>query len=134
MNYMNSNCAVACCPPQQEKQEKIYMVERLNMIKDEKNLELRQKFGLEDDAPPRTAEDFLKRIADGQYKLREGTAWLTSFYDRVMWRDPKKELDQEGYNAAYEELEDAFENTMDEVVVLPEVDGLAALNEFKALN
>jgi hypothetical protein len=110
------------------------MVERLNMLKDEKTNDLRQKFGLEDDAPPHTAEDFLKRIADGQYKLREKTSWLTSFVDRVMWRDPSKEVDQDGYNAAYEELEDAFANTMDEVVVLPEVDGLTALNEFKALN
>ena len=135
MNYLNTNYAVACCPPQTEqKQEKMYMVERMEMIKDEKVLDLRRRFGLEDDEAPRTAEDFLKRIEDKQFKLREKTAWLPSFWDRVQWRDPAKELDQDGFNKAYEELMEAFANTMDEVVVLPEVDGLAALNEFKALN
>ena len=110
------------------------MVERLQMVKDEKNKDLRQKFGLEDDDAPKTAEEFLKRIEDKQFKLREKTAWSTTFWERVQWRDPAKEVDQEGYNAAYEELMDIFANTMDEVVVLPEAEGLTALNEFKALN
>jgi hypothetical protein len=139
MNYVGfastGNCAVAsCCSPQQEKQEKVYMVERLGMLKTEKEHDLRQKFGLDDDDAPRTAEEFLKRIEDKQFKLREKTGWLTSFYDRVQWRDPAKDIDQEGFDAAYEELMDVFANTMDEVVVLPEAEGLAALNEFKALN
>ena len=135
MNYLNTNYAVACCPTQTEqKQEKMYMVDRMEMIRDEKVQDLRRRFGLEDDEAPRTAEDFLKRIEDKQFKLRDKTSWMTTFWDRVQWRDPAKEVDQDGFNAAYEELMETFANTMDEVVVLPEVDGLAALNEFKALN
>src|SRR5882762_4882917 len=86
MNYSNSNYAVAMVAAQPEqKQEKLYMVERLTDIKNDKSEELRSHFHVDDDFPPETAEEFLERVKAGKFILREKTLWNDTFWGRVQW-------------------------------------------------
>ena len=109
-----------------------YLMDRLNDIRFHKEVALERAYGLTDDEPPRTAEDFLKRIEDGQYILREDNRYRRDFYDRVRWRDPDLKEDQDGFHAATEILRAATTTTRDQILIMDPKDGLLAMQTFEA--
>lgn len=98
---------------------------------------LKKDFYLEDDTPPRTAKDVIKRITDGLYVLPqseyadEENDWECPF-SAIRWRDPAKKEDMVGYKAALEQRKADFEAAKSTIILKDIVAGQAALEEFKA--
>lgn len=107
-----------------------YLANRLYQETSEKVQDLRQDFGLVDDAAPDTAEDFLKRIKDGKFILREASIWNTTFEGRVRWRDPDLKEDNEGFDEATAKLGEARQAAEDVITIMPPEKGLEAFNTF----
>lgn len=109
-----------------------HLQSRLYDTREKKNVDLRRFFGLMDDEAPETAEDTIQRIKDGKYILRPASDYYRTFRDRIRWRDPAKQEDEAGYEAAWEVLNKDFQDANDIITVLDVKDGLSALKQFES--
>lgn len=95
---------------------------------------LKKDFYLEDDTPPRTAKDVIKRITDGLYVIPtneyEDDDWDCPF-GMIRWRDPAKKEDRDGYAAAVKQRKADFEVAKSTIILKDIVAGQAAMEEFK---
>lgn len=110
-----------------------FLENELERFDSKKTIELRQKFGLEDDDRPRTPTELIDRIKAGLYVLNEDrkdyrTNWPL---DYISWRDPSKQKDQKGYAAAYDKLQALLKDTQRAIVIQTPAEGLIALKAFE---
>lgn len=109
-----------------------YLLDRLDSIRWNKRHAMEKAFGLEDDDYPQTAEDFLKRIKDGRFKLSEENRYCRTFHDRVRWRDPETKEDTEGFEAAKKVMDESVTAAKDQILIMDPKDGLLAMQTFEA--
>lgn len=114
--------------------DKIYYLQtRVNTIDYTKDQELRKQFGLVDDDAPRSAVEFVKRIQDGKFTLKDGAdknAYRPSEY--IRWRDPSVKEDKDGYVVAENALRKMVQATVDIVNIKSADDGLTAVQALEA--
>lgn len=84
----------------------VYFVQQARDASMAKKTELLKKFGLTDDEFPRTANEVIKRIKDGNILVNPqlGDEPTCCPLDYIRFRDPKLEPNQTGYEAAMEKL------------------------------
>ncbi len=126
-----------------EREAREHLRERLHVTFHAKDRELSKKFGLMDEAAPRTTKDMVARIKEGKFTLSkyaedqeddEGCDY-NDMYDvvrHIRWRDPAVKEDRAGYKAAYAELSKAHDAAKDAIMVGTPAEGLKALQEFEA--
>lgn len=114
-----------------------YLVDRLQQISNEKTSELRKTFRIDAPEAPKTLTEALERIAAGKFtkpaKEEDEAAaktWDYRWYRQLDWRT--EPADKDGYAKATDALTEARREARDIIKVLPEKDGLEALNAFKA--
>jgi hypothetical protein len=117
-----------------EVQQRQRLAERLYTVYREKTADLRRLYGLDDDVLPRTANEFIQRIKDGKFVIREdrGDKDTSSPTQYISFRDPAKKRDELGYNAAAKKLDEALASAKDEIMILPVEQGLKTLQGFQA--
>lgn len=123
-----------------EATQKNYLFDRVASAVSEKREDLRQTFGLKDDADPKTPKELVDRIMAGQIVLPENAdkpdVWdfvsVRSMLIQIRWRDPKKLEDKVGYEAAARKLKDASKATDDIIMTSDAPTGLKAFQEFQA--
>ena len=114
-----------------------YLNDRASQVFYKKADELPRKFGLEDDAAPRSVSEFLKRIQDGKFMYKDETkkdteGYFYRPYEGIRWRDPSVKEDNAGHKAAYEALSAAYQDTKDTIAIGTPAEGLAAVKTLEA--
>lgn len=111
-----------------------YLEHRLSSIQWSKRAELRKQFGLEDDAAPETFSELQERLTSGKFIIADDRKDKRVYnpLQYVKWRDPAVKEDQKGFKEAEKKLDDLFIKTMDQIKILPQTDGLKALQEFES--
>lgn len=115
-----------------EQQRIGYLQGRIRDVSYTKTDELTKTFALLDDPTPTNGQELVERILAGKYvipsneKKRYGYA-----QDQITWRDPAKKADREGYDKAFNALEDARTAANDIIMIGSPADGLAALQAFE---
>lgn len=111
-----------------------YLSDRIENAYYKANDKARKAFGLEDDTPPQTAEDFIKRIQDGKFMLNDETkkknVYEPSRY--IRWRDPSVKEDKEGFEADMKEFGALQQDARDAVAVLSPAEALAEVKKLDA--
>ena len=95
---------------------------------------LERKYGLVDDEPPQTAQQFVDAITNKQYVLPAkefDNGWMGNWYG-IKWRDPSKVVDRDGFNAAYTAMRNQGNELSLLIKVSPVADGYDAFKTFKA--
>lgn len=116
---------------------------RLWSLYQKKVRELEEKFNINSDPRPRTYRDLIKRIEEKKYVIHDylekmsdeelkNIFWFGSPLDAFEWRDPSRVKDEEGFGKAFAELKTAYENTLDDISVLPVAEGLKSLRKFQS--
>jgi len=117
-----------------------YLLQRASNVKYKIQEDLRIKFGLNDDETPHTAQELVDRITSGKYilptekeaELLNDRCWpYPSAMAGIKWRDPAVKEDRAGYKAAEKQLETAFDDVHDAVMIKSNDDALAAIKEFE---
>lgn len=105
-----------------------YLVSQAKTARREKTIELAKKFGLEDDKYPRTANDLIARIKDGQFITDPFTADMETCcpLDSIRFRDPTKLPDEAGFEAAKSLLDKAYTDAERAILVSSTGDDLKA--------
>jgi hypothetical protein len=155
MTYPQVNCTVPCAKPaynEPNKKEKTmyvdndkhiesakinYLYDRANSVFYKKADELPRLFGLSDDAAPRTVSDFIKRIQDGMFTIKDESKKDVEGYfyrpiEGIRWRDPSVKEDTAGHKAAMEALNTAYQDTKDTIAIGTPAEGLAAVKALDA--
>lgn len=132
--------AVHKCEPRKEipmrtesdiKRDHLYM--RLNRAESDKTRELEQFFGLMDDDWPTNPKELVKRIQEGRFVIRERNECdFDGALEGIRFRDPAKKEDHDGFRKAHDAMYEAYRDAQDAVAILEPLDGLKAVNEFKA--
>ena len=133
-NPMASYASAQIIADTTEKDQRAYLTDRLYSIESNHKDALRKQFGLIDDEAPRTAAEFVKRIADGKYTIDKEKMDKDSFDPAryIRWRDPSVVEDKPGYEAAKLKLADAYRTAKDAAILSPIADAKAAMDTFKA--
>jgi hypothetical protein len=116
-----------------------YLSSRAYEAREEHDKVLRKHFHIDNDDEPTTIGEFLSRIKNDQFVLKDPESkdkpgfysWHQCPQYFLKWRNPEIEADQTGYAAADSKLEEAFGILMDEIIVFEPNDGLDALNNFR---
>lgn len=114
-----------------------HLTRRLFVANGNQDLKLRQHFGLEDDNRPATAKEFVQRIKDGKFTLRDEDSEDCYYTDadfayNIRWRDPSVKEDKDGYTAAKKNMEAAYNAAKDQIYISSPEAGLKALQEFES--
>lgn len=111
-----------------------YLGERLHSVTHDKRRELRIQFGLDSEETPRTPEEAVERIKAGRFTLKDKDQRhrYDNWFANLIWRDPKIESDQEGFDKAEKVLEKAHQDTYDTIMIHPADAGLEALKTFES--
>src|SRR2546423_2981095 len=80
-----------------DQQQREYLLSRLNNSYYKIDEKASIFFGLENDFPPKTKQDFVDRVAKGLFVVRENPEDYYSFSDALIWRDPAKKKDYESW-------------------------------------
>ena len=133
-NPMASYASAQIIADTTEKDQRAYLTDRLYTIEFQHKDALRKQFGLIDDEAPRTAADFVKRIADGKYTIDKEKMDKDSYDPAryIRWRDPSLVEDKPGYEAAKLKLADAYRTAKDAAILSPIAEAKAAMDTFKA--
>lgn len=118
-----------------EKDQRKYLKSRLYDAFYEKKADAKRKFGLVDDKAPANAEELIDRIKNGKFTVtpkEQRSRWEGPF-EAIRWRDPSVKEDKDGYEAAKAELEKAFKEAEDVIVIKTPSEGLDAVKAFQAL-
>lgn len=117
----------------QEASQRSYIRNRLWDIHREHRSALKNKFGLTDDATPKTLNEFVQRIKDGKFVF-DGDRAKTGYdvAELLRWRDPSVVEDRDGYNAAKVFLDKALRTAEDAAALSPIADAQVAMNAFEA--
>lgn len=115
-----------------ENDQRNYIERRIYDVMEEKEISMSRHFKLLDDESPKTAEETIQRIKDGNFVLREKNSfWGNSFNDRVQWRNPAAVKDQDGFDAAEKRMFEAKKTLMDKARLYPIAEATKAFEEFK---
>ncbi len=111
-----------------------HLSNRMYQLDSQKEMEINRHFGLQDDEYPRTAKEFVKRIQDGRFVLRDQSEadYFESVLDYIRFRDPNKVADKDGAWEARKLLSKDFRDTMDTVAIMDPAEGLKAVQAFEA--
>lgn len=115
---------------------KSYLDNRLDGAYYAKTEQFRKDFHLDNDNPPETMEEFVKRIQDGkftvkdEYKKKEVSYTSPSRY--ITWRDPALKADQDGFDKAADAALKAKTEASDIIQVMDAKAGLEALKAFES--
>lgn len=129
-------------------EQRNYIAHQLDLAATEANTSLTKFFAIFDDAAPATPKEFVDRILAGKYilpKNRRGddlSEDTCDCYDddfcyqspaqMIIWRDPAKKADRDGYDAAVEDM-NAAKKAANEVVMLGTLEeARKALEDFRA--
>lgn len=117
-----------------EKDQRRFIVDRLNTTLYYIKRYLKRQFGLADDVAPKTVEEMLARIAAGKYVLPEKHKDLSPYcsVSYIRWRDPSVKEDKDGYLAARKALEDEFSTAEEAARLLPIAEATKAMQDFKS--
>lgn len=99
---------------------------------------LQADFGLTNEESPKTPKEMTDRIIAGKFALPKdadneddyifcGTSDLAR---KIIWRDPAKVADKDGYKAAKVLLDAAYNSTVDAIMVSEPAEGLVAYQNF----
>lgn len=101
-----------------EQRQIVYFVQQARDAMYKKEEELRKKFGLVDDEFPRTANEVIKRIKDGNIVVDPmlGDQPSCCPLDCIRFRDPKLEPNYTGYDAASEKLVKLYSSVERQIV------------------
>lgn len=107
---------------------------RLDILWEDKVVDLQKTFGLRDDNPPSTPREIIDRITKGQYKVNADSmdreVWNP--FGQIRWRDPARQEDYQGFEKARSTANAARVKTLDEIRILPSEKGLEALRAFES--
>lgn len=118
-----------------EQNQRNYLERRIIDVQEDKDIELNRVFGLSDDESPKTAEEFVQRIQDGAFTLRDKmNSWGHTFHDRVRWRKPDVVEDRAGYEAAEKRLDAAKDTLVDQARLYSIAEATKAFEAFKSAN
>lgn len=129
-------------PPQQDPTQKgkDHLLQRAAQAQNTKWNELRKAYNLVPDEEPETFKDFIDRIKDGKITidLTEKEQAERKFYsaerilEEIVWQDPARKPDVDGFEKANESLRQAYNDISDEIIVKTPEAGLEALRAFQA--
>jgi hypothetical protein len=107
---------------------------RLKTIYSEKIAELRRVYFLDEQDKPATIEELIERLTKGAFTFDKDEFDMYKMYGYsiwkyITWRDPKNELDQDGFDKAVEKLNADYEAARDEITFAPTLD---ILSKFQA--
>lgn len=100
----------------------------------QRHYDLRKEYGLDNDPAPTTPEELIERITKGHYILPEKNKRnpYHSRLDHFIWRDPKVEKDEEGFEKAMDKLRKARDEAVNALMSTLDVEGFAkALKRFQ---
>jgi hypothetical protein len=114
-----------------------HLMYRAEDVYNDKRWEVRKSFGLEDDDRPQTGKELVERILAGKYVMPDNKAdcfddpWGNPLR-QIIWRDPNAKKDQEGFDAAADQLSKEFTFLQDTIKIEEPKVALEALREFEA--
>jgi len=117
-----------------------YLLQRASNAKYKIQEDLHKQFGLSDDESPRNPQELVDRITSGKYVLpteKESELMVNQYWPcspmlaGIKWRDPAVKEDRAGWKAAEKQLETAFNDVHDAVMIKSNDDALAAIKEFE---
>lgn len=136
--FVTSAANVKCQPKKEEtpmdmeSNQRNYLEHRIDSVVREKVSDLRRSFGLEDNKPPSSTEEFIARIKAGEYILRgDADEYGYLEFTRIRWRTPDMVKDQAGFDAASKRVTDARTELLDKARLYPIADATKAFEEFK---
>lgn len=120
--------------PTAEDRRIAYLIDRLYSASELKRSQLRRQFGLIDDEDPKSFSDALARLNAGKYVIADDKKdkFTYSPLGYVRWRDPELKADEKGFIAADTKLNELRKTAEDTIRILPQTDGLKALQEFES--
>jgi hypothetical protein len=139
MNY--ASASVIATPQTTEVQDqRKYLERRLGEVYETKREPLEALFGLIDDDAPRGPEELAKRLAEGKYSVRgagddaKNAHKYNHWYgaDLIVWRDPAKKADHDGFKAAKEDLKAKRQAALDAIKIDEPKAGLDAIKALEA--
>lgn len=94
---------------------------------------LMKHFHLVDDDDPETAEAAVERIKSGMFQLKDkkDRSSFAHWTNHIRWRDPTKEKDEEGYQAAYDKMKVAYKHAQQDVLCDSLDKAKAAVRKFE---
>lgn len=139
-NPMNYASASISTPSTETQDQRKYLEKRLSATYAELRDPLEAFFGLIDDTPPQSPKEFAERIAEGKFKIRgtgddEKNATSYRYWDigsLMIWRDPAKKSDQDGFDAARADLKAKRQAALDIIKIDEPKAGLEAVKALEA--
>lgn len=135
MHTNNSlNIEAAMTPTDEAVAMRQYLRGRMYDVIGKKVTEAECNFGLIDDESPRSPEEIVERIKSGMFVIPapEGRDNWGSPYKMILWRDPAKVKDRDGYNAWSAKLDVARTKLEDTIAINSPADALSELQAFEA--
>lgn len=137
MNAPDINVNIDTTSTSMDLSQKTYLRERAYEIWHAKHAVLETKFNICDDAPPATVKDFVQRIKDGKWttdseKDLTRKSWQPTNY--ILWRDPARVADTEGYDAAKVVLGNQFQAIKDTIVIKTPAEALSEMRTWETAN
>jgi len=113
-----------------------HILTQVRDVASEKREELAKQFGMTDDDPPQTFNEWIERLTAGKFAYPEDRKSKKNnpYYipELIRWRDPSVKEDEKGYDVAVAKLEDVRKDTVNKIVVSTPADALKVLEEFKS--
>jgi hypothetical protein len=132
MNTANSVATLVSVSKETTEERRIsFLLDQLTDANYRKTAELRRSYGLLDDERPRTAQELVDRIKDGQFELDEKTKDDRGFFEHIRWCNPKIKKDKVGYEEASKKMEEAHRQASRTIILKDQAEGLEALEKFE---